>query len=139
VALVGNQVEFLPFHAQFPAQIRVYDDPSLSIHFDIGSQVRCVERDVVGCVRVLLERIEKFLVYPPLGYRVELSYAAIEAGQMQLALRQTLEKLDEISWKFEPSFVVETPGVSTSGEFDGQCIRNWLLITHFLTTFIPLS
>jgi hypothetical protein len=118
MALVGDQVEFLPFHAQLPAQVRVYNDPSLPVHFDIGPQVRGVERDVVGCIRIFLERVEEFFIYPPLSYRVKLSYAAIETRQEQLALRQTLKKLDEIGWKFEPSFVVETPRISTTWEFD---------------------
>ena len=116
---------------------------SLPVHLDVGTRwSAAVERDVVGCTsRVCLERIEKFLVYPPLGNRIQLSYAAIEAGQIQLALRQTLEKLYEIGRKLEPSLIVESPGVSATGRVRQQAMNSKPALDPplFWSTFIPLS
>lgn len=137
MAFIGDQVQFLPFHAQFPPQIRMHDDSALRIHFDIGPQVRRVKRDVFGRFRILLKAIEKFLIYSPFRDRIQLSYAAIETRQIQLALRQTPKKLYEIRRKFKPRLIIETPRVSPTGKFEN--IRRWLLIRHFLSTFSPLA
>jgi hypothetical protein len=116
-------VEFLPFHAELAAQVRVYDNPSLRIHFDVGPQIRGIKGDVVGCVRVLLERVKKLLIYAPLRDRVKLSYAAVKARQKQLTLRQQFEELDEVGWKFESGLIIEACRIPSTGKFDPRYSR----------------
>src|SRR5271170_7931948 len=101
MALVGNQVQLLALHSQLFAQLRVYGDPPLRVHFDVGAQIGGVERDILRGFRIVLKRVEKLFVCPPLGNRVYLPYAAVEARQIQFALRQTVEKLCKSSWKLE--------------------------------------
>jgi hypothetical protein len=64
-----------------------------------------------------------------------LPYATVEAGQEQLTLRQAVKKLCKCRGKLEPSFIVQTAGISAAGHLNWR-LRDWYdLIAHFLSTF----
>jgi len=139
MTFIGNQVQFLPFHSKLLAQVRVYGDSPLPVHFDIGPQIGGVEGDILRGFGIVLKGVKELFICPPFGDRVYLAYAAIKARQIQFALRQAVEKLCKSGWEFEPSFIVETPGISATGQLDGGSIRNWVVVRHhFLSTLVHL-
>jgi len=120
----GHQVERGIFHAQLAPQIRVHHNSALRVYFYVGPEILGIEQDVFRRRGVLLERVEELLVYAPFRDRIDCGYAAVQTRQIQFALREAVEKLYKIRWKFEPGLIVELPWVPAAGYFDACSARN---------------
>src|SRR5207248_2016747 len=100
----GLQMQ-LPLEIQRFAQIGVQQDPALRIDLGIAAQIVGGEHNVVEPFRVVAIRLKKLFILAPQRNRVYLPYAAVEAGDEKLVLRQSLEKIDEVGGQLQPVFI----------------------------------